>query len=132
MLYDDLTAIVKRKQTKVNLTDNEIWFALEEVEAVIKNYCQISEVPAALKFTWCNMCVDLLLYQYEANVKPEDLIVEVDAGAVSDVKVGDTSISFSDGSGSGTRGRNLKSHNSNLDSIVMNYRAQLNQFRRIL
>lgn len=131
MTYLELVKIIKQKQKKVAFTDAEILAALEEVEQVIKNYCSIPNVPNALRYTWCNMSIDLLLYNYEVNTTPDDVLEAFDPSDVSTIKVGDTSISLGDKYRSNARSRTLQSHQANLDAIVTNYKAQLNQFRRL-
>ena len=74
MTYLELVGIIKQKQKKVTFTDDEILAALEEVEQVIKNYCSIPSVPDALRYTWCNMSIDLLLYNYDVNTTPDDVL----------------------------------------------------------
>lgn len=131
MEYLELVRIIKQKQTKVEFSDSDILAALQEVEQVIKNYCLIPSVPEALKYTWCNMSIDLLLYNYEVNTTPDDVLNAFDPSDVSTIKVGDTSISLGDKYRSNARSRTLQSHQANLDDIVTNYKAQLNQFRRL-
>lgn len=131
MDYLELTQLIKKKQTRVEFSDDEILLALQEIEQVIKNYCSIPEIPEALRFTWCNMSVDLLLYQRESNTSPDDVLEVFDPSDISTIKIGDTSISLGDKYRSNARSRTLQSHVSNLDSIVTNYKAQLNMFRRI-
>lgn len=131
MTYLELVRIIKQKQKKVVFSDEDILSALEEVEQVIKNYCSIPDVPDALRFTWCNMSIDLLLYNYEVNTPPNDVLEAFDPSDVSTIKVGDTSITLGDKYRSNARSRTLQSHQSNLDAVVTNYKAQLNQFRRL-
>lgn len=131
MEYLELVRIIKQKQTKVEFSDSDILAALQEVEQVIKNYCLIPSVPEALKYTWCNMSIDLLLYNYEVNTTPDDVLNAFDPSDVSTIKVGDTSISLGDKYRSNARSRTLQSHQASLDDIVTNYKAQLNQFRRL-
>lgn len=131
MTYQELARIVKQKHTKFEFFNEDIFAALQEVEQVIKNYCSIPAVPEALKYTWCNMSLDLLLYNYEVNTAPNDVMEAFDPSDVSTIKVGDTSISLGDKYRSNARSRTLQSHQSNLDAIVTNYKAQLNQFRRL-
>ena len=131
MEYLELVRIIKQKQTKVEFSDSDILAALQEVEQVIKNYCLIPSVPEALKYTWCNMSIDLLLYNYEVNTTPDDVLNAFDPSDVSTIKVGDTSISLGDKYRSNARSRTLQSHQANLDAIVTNYKDQLNQFRRL-
>lgn len=131
MDYQELAQIIKNKRHKMVFVDSEIEDCLKEVEQVIKNYCRIPEVPVALKYTWCNMSLDLLLYNHEVNTMPDDVLDAFDPSDVSTIKVGDTSISLGDKYRNNARSRTLQSHNANLDDIVTNYRAQLNQFRRL-
>lgn len=110
------------------ITKLDIQLAVMEVEEVIKNYCNIDEVPEALNYTWANMAVDLIKYNYESNNSGSE--VAADAADVSSLKVGDTQIQL--GGGSSSRAKVLNSHRPNLDQIVMNYQSQLNRFRRMV
>lgn len=131
MDYTELIAIIKQKQKKVEFADEDILAALQEVEQAIKNYCSIPAVPQALKYTWCNMSIDLLLYNHEVNTTPNDVLEAFDPSDVSTIKVGDATVSLGDKYRNNVRSRTLQSHNTNLDDIVTNFRAQLNQFRRL-
>lgn len=131
MDYLEMVNIIKQKQKKFSVADEDIVLCLKEVEQSIKNYCSIPTVPEALKYTWCNMSVDLLLYKYETNTVPNDVLDAFDPSDVSTIQLGDTKIMLGDKYRNNARSRTLQSHNANLDDIVMNYRAQLNQFRRL-
>lgn len=131
MTYLELVKLVKQKQRKIDFTDDEIYNALLEIEQVIKNYCAIPQVPDALMYTWCNMAIDLLLYSYEVNTTPNDVLEAFDPSDVSTIKLGDTTITMGDKYRNNARSRTLQSHQSNLDDIITNYRAQLNNFRRL-
>lgn len=134
MDYLELVRIVEQKQTLVTMTEDQIIAALQEVEQVIKNYCAIPQVPVALKYTWSNMAIDLLLYQAAANADPESDDSGLDNLEMADVqslKIGDTTVTLGAKSSTNQRGAALKSHVAILDDIVLNYRAQLNQFRRL-
>lgn len=120
--------IVNIKITDATITEPEKALAIGEVEQVIKNYCNIDKVPEALKYTWANMVVDLIKYNYESNNSGGE--VAADAADVSSIKVGDTQIQL--GGGSNARAKVLNSHRPDLDQIVMNYQSQLNQFRRMV
>lgn len=132
-LYTSVTEIVKAKNTKIaeSLTDDAILLGIKEVEQAIKNYCQIPEIPKALIYTHANIVIDLLLYQIESNTTPDNVIDAFDPSDISNIKIGDTSFTLGDKYRNNQRSRILQSHNSNLDSLVMNYKSQLNQFRRI-
>lgn len=120
--------IVNLKIADATITEPEKELAVGEVEQVIKNYCNIDEVPEALNYTWANMAVDLIKYNYESNNSGGE--VAADAADVSSIKVGDTQIQL--GGGSNSRAKVLNSHRPNLDQIVMNYKSQLNKFRRMV
>lgn len=120
--------IVNLKITDATITELEKALAVGEVEQVIKNYCNIDEVPNALSYTWANMAADLIKYNYESNNSEGERAA--DEAGISSIKVGDTQIQL--GGGSGSRAKVLDSHSPNLDQIVMNYQSQLNKFRRMV
>ncbi|MFA5638822.1 MAG: hypothetical protein WC961_08080 [Anaerovoracaceae bacterium] len=122
--------IVRAKIKDVAITEPDIQLAVDEVEEVIKNYCSIDEVPEGLKYTWANMSVDLVRYQYESNISTDDVLAGIDASDVSNLKIGDTQIALQ--GNNSERGKTLKSHRPNLDQIVMNNKQQLNKFRRMV
>ena len=122
--------IVRAKIKNEAITELDIQLAINEVEEVIKNYCNIDTIPEALKFTWANMSVDLVRYQYESNISADDVLAGIDASDVSNLKIGDTQIALQ--GNNSERGKTLKSHRPNLDQIVMNNKEQLNRFRRMV
>ena len=125
-----VTEIVRAKIKDEAITELDIQLAINEVEEVIKNYCNIDTIPEALKFTWANMSVDLVRYQYESNISADDVLAGIDASDVSNLKIGDTQIALQ--GNNSERGKTLKSHRPNLDQIVMNNKEQLNRFRRMV
>ena len=122
--------IVRAKIKDEAITELDIQLAINEVEEVIKNYCNIDTIPDALKFTWANMSVDLVRYQYESNISADDVLAGIDTSDVSNLKIGDTQIALQ--GNNSERGKTLKSHRPNLDQIVMNNKEQLNRFRRMV
>jgi hypothetical protein len=122
--------IVRAKIKNEAITELDIQLAVSEVEEVIKNYCSIDTIPEALKFTWANMSVDLVRYQYESNISADDVLAGIDASDVSNLKIGDTQIALQ--GNNSERSKTLKSHRPNLDQIVMNNKQQLNRFRRMV
>ena len=111
--------IVRAKVKIEAITELDIQLAINEVEEVIKNYCNIDIIPDALKFTWANMSVDLVRYQYESNISADDVLVGIDASDISNLKIGDTQIALQ--GNNSERSKTLKSHRPNLDQIVMNH-----------
>ena len=78
------------------------------------------------------MCVDYLRYvNAQQNEDNPDAELEVDLNSISSVKIGDTSVDIGAGTSDSLSSKDLKSHYSNLDGIIFNYRAQLNMFRRL-
>ena len=127
--YDHMVSVIMSKSRKYSFKESIIIIALQEVEQVIKNYCRVPQVPKALTFTWCNMALDLLIYEHEANLVSDQN--QIDSADITDIKIGDTSVSVGSKSSNTQRSKILSSHKYNLDDIVLNYRNQLNQFRRL-
>lgn len=124
--------IVKAKLNNEKLTDDIYQLGVDEIEQVIKNYCDINAVPDALKFTWANMAVDLIRYEYASQNNDSDNSDGINARDVSSIKIGDTNIQIGSGSTTNAHNRAIKSHTANLDTLVMNYKEQLNKFRRMV
>lgn len=132
----DVAKIIKNKISET-ISDEDIHIGIEEVEQYILNYCYISTVPYALRFVMANMVVDLLNYQfYKKNPEGSDGNGNGASGVIgiadiSNIQVGDTQIKLGSWSVTDSRTQALKSHVANLDEVLFNYNAQLNQFRRI-
>lgn len=127
---DHVKQIVEVKFGTLDVDETHVNLVIDEIETVILNYCNILEVPHALRFTWANMTVDLVKYEIEAN-RTDELDTMFDARDVSIIHVGDTEIDFR-GLGNTVKNRILKSHDAALDDIVMNYQQQLNRFRKMV
>lgn len=95
--------------------------ALDESKQFILNYCNISSIPSELNFVWANLAFDLLNGAYISSdtagcldcIKPCE---------VNSVSAGDMSVS---------RGSDTMAHKVDLDSLLFNYKDQLNRFRRV-
>ncbi len=122
--------IVSAKLNNEAITELDINMAIDEVGEEIKNYCNIDIIPDGLRYTWANMAIDLAKYQYEVNNPVDDILDALDATDVSTLKIGDTNIAL--GGNNSERATALKSHKPNLDQILMNYKAQLNRYRRMV
>lgn len=113
---------------------------IDEVEQEIKNFCNIKEVPQELTYTFANIVVDLFRYRQEfINVtkKPvegeeEDDDITINEGNMNSIRVGDTTITFGSGSDTMVYNKNMRSHQANLDDVILNYKAQLKKFRRMV
>ncbi|WP_410496386.1 phage head-tail connector protein [Cellulosilyticum sp. ST5] len=88
-----------------------VQFALDDVESVILNYCNLSAVPDGLKTTWLRMALELYRNENLGSVEGSKY--------VSNISEGDSSVSFK------TNYSDFK------DSLLKNYIAQLNMYRRL-
>lgn len=127
----ELMKIIKIKISE-KIEDFEIEQGIDEVEQYILNYCSISVVPFALRYVLANMVVDLLNYQfYKKNPEDSSCNGVIGIADVSNIQIGDTQVKLGSWSVTDSRTQALKSHVANLDEILFNYNAQLNQYRRI-
>lgn len=126
--------ILAVKLTDTNITGVQRQLAIEEIGQEILNYCYISEVPAQLYFVQANMARDLLLYEQELNRVPDAGGTDEAAlsGKISSISEGDTSVSFGNKSAAElNRERLLGDHRKALDTLILNYRHQLQEFRKL-
>ena len=113
---------------------------IDEVEQEIKNFCNIKEVPRELTYTFAHIVVDLFRYRQEfinATKKPgegeeDDDDITINEGNMNSIRVGDTTITFGSGSDTMVYNKNMRSHQANLDDVILNYKAQLKKFRRMV
>lgn len=111
--------IIKAKTSGMELTDVEINLAMEEVEVAFKNYCSRYDIPDQARFLVANLAVDLLKSQHAGDGSDGS---DIPAGELGSITVDDVSLSFD---------ASKRSHVVNLDDILLNYREQLNQFRKM-
>lgn len=106
-----------KKLLGIPLEDNSkdflLEFALEDVEEIVKDYCHIKEIPEALNNTVLKMSMDL--YRNENLGEEENSL-----GSISSITEGDTSISY------------RSSANEFKDSLLKDYKAQLNKYRKLV
>lgn len=95
-------------------------FALEETKRYILNYCHICSIPSEACFLWANMALDLMKGSYLPS--QTEALDAIKPDEVSSISAGDMSLS---------RDSSLISHKIDLDSLLFNYREQLNEFRRV-
>lgn len=88
-------------------------FALKDAEETVKNYCNLVELPKGLEHTVLRMAMDI--YQ---NEQFGDSAVPV---AVKSISEGDTSTSFG-----------AAESPSYAQSLLKNYRKQLNRYRKVV
>lgn len=113
---------------------------IDEVEQEIKNFCNIKEVPRELIYTFANIVVDLFRYRQEfinatkklVEGEEDDDDITINEGNMNSIRVGDTTITFGSGSDTMVYNKNMRSHQANLDDVILNYKAQLKKFRRMV
>jgi hypothetical protein len=87
-------------------------FTLDDIEQIIKNYCNIKEVPKELNNTVLRMAVDLYRIENFGN--------EEEGKAVKSIQVGDTTTTFE-----------TKTSEDISKQLLKDYKAQINPFRRL-
>lgn len=92
--------------------DIKIKLILDAVGETICSYCNLEEVPKALKYTHCRMAADMY--------KSENASGKADAP--SSISEGDTTVSFRDNTAS-------KDYAIYADSVMKNYTTILNRYR---
>lgn len=116
--------IVQAKLTGSGIVEPFISLAINEAEQYIKNYCAIDSIPNALLYTWANIAVDLANYQKTASA-PQSVSID----SVGSIHIGDTNVSL--GGNKKAEAIAMAGHRANLDTIAMDYKAELNRFRRM-
>ncbi len=91
--------------------DIPLQFIMDNVEEIVRNYCNLEEVPAGLYNTCYRMAMDL--YRAESVGDSSQPLM------VSSIHVGDTTTSF------GSKGETLR------DTILKDYYRQLNGYRKL-
>lgn len=129
--------IIKAKLGIDTPSETLLNYNIDEIEQTIKNYCNLDYVPKELTYTFVNMVCDLNTYDSQVvqdNTPSEDgnEDISISSSGVNSVRVGNTTISFGSGSDTSTRNRALRSHQANLDQLVLDYKAQLNKFRKMV
>lgn len=132
--------IVKVKLGADTPSEPLLKITVDEIEQTILNYCNINEIPKELTYTFANMVVDLFRYEDEfikattVSVEGEEKEAEpdVNTGNINSIRVGDTTITFGSGSDTSIYNKNLRSHQANLDTVVLDYESQLKKFRRLV
>ncbi|EJW14727.1 hypothetical protein [Paenibacillus alvei] len=121
MTANDIWAIVK---SRLDLPDDSkmdlIGTYIEEIGNRIKHYCAISTIPEALKFVWASMVIDVCRIELSHIDEIDDTS---DRG--ESIKVGDTSSAPATSSGVTNTSKKV------IDSVVTNYRIDLNRYRRL-
>jgi len=94
---------------------------VQEIGQRILHYTNMTDIPAELEHTWASMVVDALRID-----QPNDEQIAATVGGGESMKIGDTSVT-SGGSGGGLS----NTSKSVIDQVVLNYRIDLNRYRRM-
>ncbi|MCI9907760.1 phage head-tail connector protein [Clostridioides difficile] len=92
--------------------DTILEFILEDVEEMVKNYCNVPTIPEQLNSTILRMAIDM--YKNE-SLGSEDIAL----GSISSISEGDTSVSY------------RSSASEFKESLLKDYKLQLNRYRKI-
>ena len=93
---------------------------VQEIGQRILHYTNLSEIPATLEHTWASMVIDALRIE-QSNLPG---IAETTGGGES-VTVGDTSTAPAKTAGLTNTAKSV------IDEVVLNYRVDLNRYRRL-
>ncbi len=93
--------------------DSILDFIISDVEEMIKNYCNVCDIPEGLLNTSYRMAIDLY--------RNENIGHEESALCVSSISEGDTSISFGANTADDFKG-----------SLLKKYKSTLNRYRKVV
>jgi hypothetical protein len=116
----DVLSIVK---LRLGLTDE--WDALvnsyvQEIGRRILHYTNLAVIPSELEYTWASMTIDALRIE-----QPKLPGIEETTGGGEQVTVGDTSSAPAKSSGLTNDAKTV------IDQVVLNYRVDLNRYRKL-
>lgn len=120
---EEVLEIVKlRLQLEDNKLDTLISSYINEIGRRIMHYCNIRAIPDGLIYVWASMVMDAVRVEQTAI----DEIADSTGGGVS-TKIGDTSTAPANGSSNDT----TNTSKTVIDQVVLNYRVDLNHYRRM-
>ena len=140
-LKEEVASRVERRMNRLfgddAFDDADINDVVEEAELGILNYCNLRSVPRELLGVWANLAIDV--YRWERSLA-ETLSGESGeakepklASIVTGITEGDASLSLAvDASSDRVRTSSAHDASAGVDGVVLNYRDQLNRFRRIV
>lgn len=121
MPASEVLATVKLRLRLDDSHDALIDSYVQEIGQRILHYTNMTDIPAELEHTWASMVVDALRID-----QPNDEQIAATVGGGESMKIGDTSVT-SGGSGGGLS----NTSKSVIDQVVLNYRIDLNRYRRM-
>lgn len=93
---------------------------IDEIGQRILHYCNLTEMPDGLKLTWSSMTIDALRIE-QPNLEG----VEQTTAESESVTVGDTSTAPAKSAGLTNAAKSV------IDQVVLNYRVDLNRYRKV-
>lgn len=123
--------------TKINdpeVCENQVLIILDEIEFFIKEYCNISDVPKGLMYTWANMAYEKYIKDsaFKFGVVSDNEDVEQDSDpVVKSVSVEGVSVSFV--TDQDVKAQNTKDYQAykNLENIMLDYTYMLDKYRKV-
>lgn len=96
---------------------------LNQVKAKVLAYCNLTELPAALNYVLVSMAVDLLRIEGSGVISD---VAGINEKEVAEIQRGDVRIRYGQG-GTETTSRSKRV----IDELVLEYRQELNRYRRL-
>lgn len=128
----EIIELINHKLEKLGIEyeQYDVEIVLSEVDQFIKNYCHIDNIPNELLYVRANMCIDYIKYE-QANTPNEnssDISLTQKTGPLTSISSGGVSYGFANNTGN--KGDVSNAHIADLDDLLINYKNQLNTFRR--
>ncbi len=133
----NLVTLVIQRLTRLGKYDEDVHTSdviagyVEEVVQAVENYCQIPCIYYTMRFIVTQLCADYIIYDDEVAKDVSTIDMDADPADLSSIKIGDVTIGLGDKYRSNIRKTILNAHTYDLDSFLLNYKDQLNRFRRI-
>lgn len=118
---DWVLTVLKGRIADIN--DATLLEYIYETLQAIANYINRGYVPQDLKYTVVNMTMDLLKSNAIDGIIQGSSLGDIQMGALASIKDGDSELKFS------TTKNHIGSHVADVDSILYNYKSQLDKFR---
>lgn len=102
--------------TKPDADQVQTEIAIQRIESLVKDYCNRDDIPTTLNFLIADMVIDYLSLQ-DRKTNPDAYV------STKSVKDGDTTVELSTNA--------MNSNEASLDSILSDYKSQLNKYRKL-
>lgn len=117
----EILALVKTRLHSLDASQDPLINSyISEIENRILHYCNADIIPDGLKFTWTAMVMDVLRVE-QSSV--DEIANTTDQGET--VKLGDTAVAPAKSPGLTNTTKSV------IDEIVVNYRIDLNRYRKL-